>query len=151
VGTPRRHAWRWSVEDGFALMSILDSLSGVVDSFRIPGGIEVERRSGTGVDSDGDPSGGPIQRFRIDPVVVQPATGRDLLRLPEGDRSRGSILIHSKRRLRVSLEGSGLASDVVLYSPGGEIPCRRYVVTTSADWHTVGGFHSVLATKEELA
>ena len=131
-------------------MAVLDALAGVIDSLTIPVGIEVERKSATGPDADGDPSQGPIQRFRICPCVVQPARGTDLLRLPEGDRSLETILVHSKRKLRTALESSRQAADVLFYTPDGQATAFRYVVVTAANWAIVGGFYSVLAQKEEL-
>lgn len=129
-------------------MAVLDGLEEVVDCFAIPGGIKVERRSSTGVDADGDPSPGPLQRFTVEPAIVQPATSRELLRLPEGDRSKETILVHTKRRLRTSLESKGLGADVIEYRPGSRT--LRYVVVFAGDWEIMGGFFTCLATKEEL-
>ena len=131
-------------------MSVLDGLEDVVDCFRIPGGIEVERRSVTGVDADGDPTSGPLQRFTIDPAVVQPAPPRELLRLPEGDRATETILVHTKRKLRTSLEARGLGADVVKHRPGGDKETMRYVVRVAGDWKIIGGFFACLAVREEL-
>ncbi len=131
-------------------MAILGGLSHVIDSFRIPGGISVERHSATTPDSDGDPTVGPLQRFNVIPAVVQPATGRDLLRLPEGDRSKGAIIVHTKRRLRTSLESRGLMADEILYTPGGDAEPIRYTVATSGDWSIAGGFYRCIALKKEL-
>lgn len=131
-------------------MSVLEGLEEVVDCFSIPGGIEVERHSVTGPDADGDPSQGPLQRFTVDPAVVQPAPPRELLRLPEGDRSSGVILVHTRRKLRTSIEARGLAADVVKYRPAGDNETLRYVVRVAGDWQIIGGFFACLAVKEEL-
>lgn len=131
-------------------MGVLEGLEDVVDCFAIPGGIRVERHGSTGVDADGDPISGPTQRFGIDPAVVQVASGRDLERLPSGDVGKESILVHTKRRLRTSLEARGLAADTVLYCPAGDDEEMRYVVKVAEDWKIAGGYYEALCVREEL-
>lgn len=129
-------------------MTILDGLDSVIDCFAVPGGLDVERRSAAGYDADGDATGGPLQRFHLEPAVFQPAPAKELLRLAEGDRGKATWLLHSKRKLRVSVESTGLAADVVEYCPPGEEK-QRYTVKVAGDWSVIGGFYSCLCQREE--
>lgn len=134
-------------------MPILNHLRGVVTSLGIPGGIKFERRDGATIDSRGNHVRGPVTEFQACPAVVQPASGRDLLRLPEGDRSKEVILIHAHATLRTARESSGQEADVAIFdeptpTPAGTL-VGRYTVATAADWQQVGGFTRALAIKQE--
>ena len=129
---------------------VLRSLRRVVGRFAIPGGIRVERRSDATEDADGNQQTGTPRTFTIDPAVVHPTRGRDLLLLPEGDRSTASIVVFTKERLRTALEGTREEADIVLYSPGGD-KVRRYRVITAEDWTTQSGHYRSIAVKEEEA
>ena len=130
-------------------MPVLDSLRYTIDSLGIPGGITVKRTTSLGADADGDPRAGIRKSFRLRPAVVQPARGRDLLRLPEGDRTLETILVHTKEKLRTAEGGTFAAADQILYCPGGDGEQSTYVVIMAADWAIIGGFFSVLAQKRE--
>ena len=130
---------------------VLRSLRRVVHRFAIPGGIQVERSNTATEDADGNQVHGAPRTFTIDPAAVHPTRGRDLLLLPEGDRTAESIVVFTKERLRTALEGTREEADVVLYSPGGEKRVRRYRVITAEDWTTQSGHHRSIAVKEELS
>jgi hypothetical protein len=59
---------------------------------------------------------------------VQPASGRDLLRLPEGQRSIETCVLFTATQLLVAVEGSGNISDVV------EIDGRKWEIQNVARW-----------------
>lgn len=76
-------------------------------------------------------------------VAVQPASGRDLLRLPEGLRTRETIAIWTSDELRTANETTGTPADVVGY--GG----ASYQVELVEDWAGLGGFRKAIAAKVE--
>lgn len=73
--------------------------------------------------------------------VVQPATPRELERLPEGDRDRESITVYSRDPLRMgqrpASDSGGPAADVILWQG------QRYEVASVEPW---SGYVRVLAT-----
>lgn len=62
---------------------------------------------------------------------VQPLTGHDLEQLPEGDRSRGVLVVYSYGELRTAIPG-GAPSDRVTYRG------VTYLVYQVQDWPGVG-------------
>lgn len=130
-------------------MPILNSLTQTIQALRIPGGLTVERRDGARVDEDGNPSALVASTFTVDPVVFQPASGRDLLQLPQGSTTRGVALVHTTTPLRTAQEAGSERADVIRYPNPHTGGVDRYRVTMSADWIAVGGFVSVLATRLE--
>lgn len=134
-------------------MAILGHLRGVITSLGIPGGITIERRDGSSLDSRRNPVHGSLTTFQACPATVQPASGRDLLRLDDGDRSKEVILIHAHATLRTARESSGQEADVAVFreptpTPAGMLE-GRYTIATAADWQPVGGFTRCLAIKQE--
>lgn len=130
------------------VVPVLRSLRRVVKRFAIPGGIQVERRSDASEDADGNPVSGTPRTFTIDPAAVHPTRGRDILMLPEGDRTAASIVVFTHDRLRTALEGTREEADVVLYTPGGD-KVRRYRVIIAEDWVVQTGNYRSIAVKEE--
>ncbi len=130
-------------------MPVLNRLRGVVDRFAVPGGIRVERRNDATEDADGNQQIGTPRTFTIKPAVVHPARGRDLLLLPEGDRTTAAVVVFTKERLRTALEGTREEADVVLYSPGSDTGVRRYRVISAEDWTLQSGHIRSIAIKEE--
>lgn len=60
--------------------------------------------------------------------VVQPATARELERLPEGERDKETLTIYTRQPLRVGSVADGTATDRVLY--GG----TTYFVAAVETW-----------------
>jgi hypothetical protein len=127
---------------------VLRSLRRVIRRFAVTGGIQVERSSTASEDTDGNQVHGAPRTFTIKIAAVHPTRGRDLLLLPEGDRTTESIVVFTEERLRTALEGTREEADVVLYSPGGD-KVRRYRVITAEDWTRQGGHYRSIAVKEE--
>ncbi len=128
-------------------MGVLEGLEEVVECLST-GSISIERRSGSSIDSDGNPIRGILLRRTIDPAVVHVASGRELLRLPEGDRVREVITVITQTRLRTAQAGGGKEADVVLYSSQPD-ELGRYVVRVSEDWDGASGHYSCLAVRRE--
>jgi hypothetical protein len=127
-------------------MGVLEGLEEVIDCLDT-GSVSIERRSGAFYDSDGNSQRGAAVTFAVAPAVVHVATGRDLLRLPEGDRTREVIIVFTKTRLRTGLEASGKEADVVVY--GSQDAVSRYVVRTSEDWIGASNHYKCLAVRKE--
>ncbi len=133
-------------------MSLLP-LAGVTNLLGIPGGITVERTDNAGWTTDGDAAPGDVQTFNVCPVIVQPASGRDISRLPVGDQSLETIIIHAREVLRTAREASQQAADRVLFKEPTPTPAGllegRYTVVKAADWQEIGGFTRLICQKQE--
>jgi len=127
-------------------MGVLEGLEEVIDCLDT-GEVTVERRSSAFYDADGNAVRGSVSEFPVAPAVVHVATGRDLLRLPEGDRTREVLLILTKLRLRTGQEATGQEADTVIY--GSQDSVGRYVVRTSEDWIRASSHYKCLAVREE--
>lgn len=75
---------------------------------------------------------------------VQPASGRDLLRLPEGLRTRETIAIWTAGDLRTVDESTSLPADVVAYDGAS------YEVQLVETWTVLGGYRKAIAAKVEV-
>ena len=92
---------------------------------------------------NGRPAQGMAATFSID-AHVQPASGRELLRLPEGERSGEHILIFTTILLRTTDAATGRSADRITYQN------RTYEIEAVEDWNTIGGFYQSLGRKIEL-
>lgn len=72
---------------------------------------------------------------------IQPVSGRDLLRLPEGLRTQQLVCIYTDTALQTALAPSGNQADVVAYK-GQDFECQ-----TILDWSDSGDFFKVIAQK----
>jgi len=71
--------------------------------------------------------------------TVQPATARELDRLPEGERDKETLTIYTREPLHVGNLADGTAADCVLYNGA------RYTVAAVETW---SGYTRALAQKE---
>ena len=116
-------------------------LSDVVDSLGT-GLVKVERAQRSVTFTDGNASVDPPDVVEIQ-AIVQPASPRDLLRLPENDRTRELVIVFTKEPLEVASPTTGKAGDVVRY--GG----RLYEVIRREDWEVQSGHFRCYASKLE--
>lgn len=116
-------------------------VAGAIDSFKIVGGLTIERHA-AGSYVNGNYTVGAVTTFTADPIVVHIATGKEMLRLPEGVRTRKAVAVYTKQPLQTASAPGGNDADVVLY--GSE----RFEVQTLEDWYDNGGFYKAIATKE---
>lgn len=72
---------------------------------------------------------------------IQPTTPQDLLRLPEGLRTKDSVTIWTDTLLRMALAPSGYKADVVEYQG------QAYEVQTIWNWAESGEFYKAVAQK----
>jgi hypothetical protein len=127
----------------------------VIDRLALPFGVSVERRDGSTVDATGDAVRGVVTNFVMPPrsVVIHPASGRDLIRLLEGDRSKEAIRVYSKTVLRTAREASGQEADVLLFPQptptAGGILHGRYTIMVAQDWQHTGKYTKSIAVKQE--
>lgn len=131
-------------------MPILANLAGAINAFKLPGGITIERFT-SDVDSEGypieDAGGSTVIPFPT--AVVWQVTGRDLLKLTEGDSTKEVIGVIVPSRLRTAKEGSDEMADIVLYTPEGEAVENRYVVKTAEDWIAQSGHYRCFCFREQ--
>lgn len=74
-------------------------------------------------------------------ACVQPASGRDLLILEEGLRTRESVSVYTPDAIVGMDDASGAPPDIVQHE--GE----RYQVHTVLNWSRLGGFYKGIAIK----
>lgn len=113
-------------------MSIDLDASDVIDSLGT-GNYSVTRRAATSF-NHGRAQAGPVQSvFTID-ASVQPASGRDLLRLPEGRRSTETKVVFTATQLQVGQEAGASEADIV------DIDGRRWEVQLAESWPGTTGY-----------
>lgn len=71
--------------------------------------------------------------------VVQPASARELDRLPEGERDKETLTVYTRQPLRVGNLADGTSADCVVYNGA------RYTVAAVETW---SGYTRALAQKE---
>lgn len=74
---------------------------------------------------------------------VQPLSGSELLRLPEGLRTRETVALWTDVDLRTADESAGVLADTVA------INGRTYEVELVEDWRFHGGYRRFIAAKVE--
>lgn len=74
-------------------------------------------------------------------AAIQPASGRQLQRLPEGKRNSESIGIWTTTALRTADVAAGVEADVVTYKGA------QYQVENVRDWMDSGGFYECVALR----
>jgi hypothetical protein len=67
--------------------------------------------------------------------------GKDLERLPEGQRSNGAVKIYTQAELNTADSPGQVPADLLLYEG------TRYEVATLDDWVTHGGFRKYIGTR----
>jgi len=107
--------------------------------------VNVLRNSGSGgySDTNGMYIEGKKESLKFD-VVVRPASGKDLLRLPEGQRTKEVIRIYSKERLFTAQDSLSKVADCVEYRG-----CTYQVDNVSDNTSTDLNHFKSLATKVE--
>lgn len=74
---------------------------------------------------------------------VQPLSGSELLRLPEGLRTRETVALWTDGDLRTADESAGVLADTVTVSG------RTYEIELVEDWQFHGGYRRFIAAKVE--
>ncbi len=72
---------------------------------------------------------------------VQPVTGRDLQRMPEGLRTRELVKLYTTTQLRTADEGAGTVADRFAYRGA------TWEVQTVEDWADAGNYFKCIAAK----
>lgn len=122
-------------------MSLTD-LSGTVA--RLSGGttLTVTRRAAPTTDGRGRVVAGAASTFAI-AASVQPVSGRDLLRLPEGLRTRELVAVFTSGALRTNDDATRAPPDTFAWQGA------TYQVEKLEDWGPVGGYVKAIAAKVE--
>lgn len=115
--------------------------SQAIDHFGRP--IVLRRRAPGSYDADGRWIDGLPFDDRIT-AVVYPATGEDLVMLPEAARSHEAVVVFTEKPLLVPRAGSSDSVDKLLFDG------RSYAVHTSARWEP-GGYYRAVAVADREA
>lgn len=75
------------------------------------------------------------------PASIQPLGGRELLRLPEEERTKERIVIFTAVELFTSSPAAGTVGDVVAYNG------KNFEVQTVERWAELGAYWKVIAAK----
>jgi hypothetical protein len=129
-------------------MAVLGTLSDVVRSLGTAGSVTLERMtSAGGSNSEGSYVPGSKSVRVLAPTVVHPISGSDRNLLPEGVRTRETIVTYATEPMRTAVE-FGPAADVLLHKPLGEPETNRYIVQTAENWAYASGHWRVFSTRE---
>lgn len=101
----------------------------VIMEFALPGGLTITR-TGEGTMSDGFYTDGSESILTVNPVSVQPASGKDLELLPEGARTNATVKVYCTTRLRTASTPGGGKPDTFLYDGS------TWEVKTEQPWQT---------------
>jgi hypothetical protein len=101
----------------------------------------VMRLAAGSYDANGRYSVGSSSTFSVN-ASIQPVSGRDLLRLPEGLRTKQLLAIWTRTPLQTALAPNGPPPDVLTYTDG-----LGYQVQTVLDWTENGGYSKYIAQK----
>lgn len=113
----------------------------VVDAFAGPkAGLSVTRRA-AGTRTDGFYTPGTASTVTIPIVSLQPISGRELMRMPEGWRTREPVRVFTKSPLQTAAEPDGRSPDTFSYNGA------TYEVQAVEDWTVHGGYYESVATK----
>ena len=129
-------------------MPVFSRLSGVIRRLGTPETVSLERTNTEGGSNDeGVWVAGSKSTRTLGSTVVHPISGRDRSLLPEGVRTRETIVTFATELLRTETDFKQLA-DVLLYRAEGEALTNRYIVQTVENWHGASGHWRVFSTRE---
>lgn len=80
---------------------------------------------------------------------VQPASGEELQRLPEGERTRVAIQVYTATELRATLQAGGTRSDSLIIAGLVGIDDGTYQVAQVDPYYALLGHHDAIAVKEQ--
>ena len=115
--------------------------SSILQEFAASGGVSVIRRA-AGTNDEGMYRPGATTTLTLEPAVIHTASGRDMERLPEGQRTKEAIVILTPEALRIGTPGGVMADRI---SHAGAL----WEVTHVEDWLSHAGYFRAIATKIE--
>ncbi len=128
-------------------MADFSRLKDSIRSLATPGSVTLERADGVDTNDEGGSVRMPPTLRVLPPNVVHPISGRDRNLMPEGDRTRETIVTYVTETLRTSVEFGHLA-DVLIHKPFGDAEPSRYIVNTVENWGHVSDHWRVFASRE---
>jgi len=127
-------------------MPTLSTLADVTRSLATPGAVYVERYGSGSTNSEGVYVEGGKTTTLMSEGIVHPISGRDRVLLPDGVRTRETIVTYTTDVLKTTTE-SGSRADVLIHTPSGGTS-TRYTVQTAENWAHATGHFRVFATRE---
>lgn len=127
-------------------MPTLTTLADVTSSLNTPGKVVLERVGATTVNDEGVAVPGAKSSKILPPTITHPVSGRDRILLPEGVRTRETIVTHTTEFMRTEAE-AGPDADVLIHTPLSGVS-TRYIVQTVENWGHATGTYRVFATRE---
>ncbi len=128
-------------------MAVFSRLKDSIASLATPGSVTLERADGVDTNDEGGAVRSGVTLRVLSANVVHPISGRDRNLMPEGDRTRESIVTYVTEPLRTSVEFGHLA-DVLIHTPFGDASASRYIVNTVENWGHVSDHWRVFASRE---
>jgi hypothetical protein len=116
------------------------NLGGVIQSFRLPGGLTATRYS-PGSYVDGLWVDGGTEQVAFDPVAVMPLTGKEVEVLPEGLRSKNAIQLLSTVQPKAADESAGSKGDAFTYDG------QTFEVRVVENWSALAGYWRAVAVE----
>ena len=105
--------------------------------FALLGGLSVTRYAAGSYGSDGVYTPGATTALTINPAVVYVSTPKEILRLPEGQRTEEAITVFTREPLKTANDPSDTLPDVITYYG------ISYLVVLSEQWLQWGYYKSM--------
>ena len=128
-------------------MAVFSRLKDSIAALATPGSVTLERSNGSTTNDEGGSVRLPPTLRVLPPNVVHPISGSDRNLMPEGTRTRETIVTYATEPLRTSREFGQLA-DVLIHKPSRESVANRYIVNTVENWGHVSDHWRVFASRE---
>jgi hypothetical protein len=128
-------------------MTVFARLKDSITSLATPGSVTLERADSSGTNDEGGAVRSGITLRVLPPKVVHPISGSDRTLLPEGIRTRETIVTYVDEYMRTSREFGALA-DVLIHKPKGAPEANRYIVNTVENWGGVSDHWRAFASRE---
>ena len=114
--------------------------AGTIAAFAVAGGVTI-RRGSAGSDTKGRYTPGSTSDITGVEASVQPITGNELQRLPEGLRTQRPVKLYTTTEIRASSVATGVPSDLIVWD--GETWEVQFV-----EKHIWGGYYKAVIIRK---
>lgn len=118
----------------------VDLFTPILGALGAPGAITVKRRAAGTWNADGTHTRGAETLISTD-AVVQPSGPKELMKLPENERTKEAITVFTRTALQASDVSAQLAADLIVWKS------REYEVQIVEDWTTQAQYARAIATR----